>query len=549
MINKKLSAVVVIALGPISVLAQAATMTASAAVACQALQSVDLSDLQDAPTQLTASKMIARSGDRPEYCEVDGYVAPQVGFQLRLPISTWNGKFLAIGNGGWGGTFDGNACNGYLKRGYACVISDTGHKGQGDDGLWARHNLSAQIDFGYRGTHVAALAGKAVVEHFYSRAPQRSYFTGCSTGGYEGLVEAQRFPSDFDGIVAGAPDMDELAWVMRSLWSARNIQDKSGQPIMSANHIQLLHRAVLDACDKDDGVKDGLVGNPLACKFDVSTLACKGANSSQCLTYAQVEAVKRIYAGPMTSAGIRTATGGVLPGSELSWNDPLLGLGAPALRILAESLLRDMTYGANPEWKASEFDFDRDYQRLGLGALYMDTNPDLRKFKAAGGKLIVYQGANDLLNQPSAIVDYFQTTERTMGGREPTEEFFRLFLVPGMGHCTGGAGAYAIDYLSYLETWVEKGKAPDAMIGAHVSDSYLAAMPIDWTSSTPLTPELKALVAPSRLQFPLDPTISVSFTRPVYPFPDYAVFNGTGSASAAGNFERHVPPGLMPPGP
>jgi len=200
-------------------------------------------------------------------------------------------------------------------------------------------------------------------------------------------------------------------------------------------------------------------------------------------------------------------------------------------------------WSVDPQWKYTDFDFDRDYKRFGLASWYDNSNPDLRKFKNAGGKLIIYHGGTDTIDLPGAVTDYYEAVERTMGGRAPTQEFFRLFFIPGMNHCSGGAGAYTVDYVSYLEAWVEQGKAPDAMIGVHVSDVYLASLPVPekWkklaeTMGMTLTPELRAMLAVSDLKFPLDPAIPVAFTRPVYPYPMVAKYLGHGDPKDATNF-------------
>ena len=233
------------------------------------------------------TKRVAATQSTPAHCLVRGYVTPQVGFEVRLPESGWNGKLLAVGNFGWGGEVNGDWCDSHVRLGYACVASDTGYKGAGSDGLWAANNLQAQVDFGYRSVHVMALAAKAIVAHYYAQGPRRSYFVGCSTGGYEGMVEAQRFPWDFDGIVAGAPDMDEAELTMRELWGSRNILDQSGQPLLDAEHMGLLHNAVLAECDRDDGVVDGVISNPLSCRFDPAKLLCRKADNTGCLTQQQ----------------------------------------------------------------------------------------------------------------------------------------------------------------------------------------------------------------------------------------------------------------------
>jgi hypothetical protein len=499
---------------------------------CQALVAGDFSGVPGAPThidtavlvtspdalfsQLAASlppDLVAQIRQelphlRP-FCRVSGYVTPNVGFEVSLPISNWNGKFIHMGCGGWCGSSESFwiAC-GLLASEYACVGTDMGHKGRG--GLWARNNLQAQIDFSYRATHVATLAGKAIAERYYRRSLQRSYFYGCSTGGYQGMVEAQLFPWDFNGIIAGAPDMDEADLAVRGIWVKRHFMGADGKPILSERDIRLVHEGALAACDMDDGLKDGIISDPVNCRFAPATLQCDSGRHVACLTAEQVTVVKELYGTPATSDGKPFSTRAVLPGSELNWGEAFS-------HVWGEDFFRDLALLPSPgsEWRYTDFDFDRDYQRSGVGVLFADTNPDLRKFKDAGGKLISYQGANDAWEFPGGIVDYYETAEKTLGGRAVTQDFFRLFLVPGMNHCGGGAGAFAVDYLSYLEAWVERGKPPDRTIGAHVSDlgKYQTI-----------------------LKLPLDPGHRVSFTRPIYPYPVSARYSGAGDPRSADSF-------------
>jgi hypothetical protein len=503
-----------------------------AAQRCESLMTQDFSTILDAPTQLSEARHIVRADDllpvdgtgftdelratlrkslgtiKPQ-CRVTGYVRPNVGFQLLLPDAGWNGRFLHLGCGGWCGNAQfGAFCA--LYPGYACIGTDMGHTGKG--GLWFRDNLQGQIDFAYRATHVVTLAGKWIVAQFYGHTPKHSYFVGCSTGGYQGMVEAQRFPWDFQGIVAGAPDMDQADLAVRGLWLKSHFVGNDQEPLFKKEDLNLLHKAVLARCDGDDGVKDGIVGDPVHCTFDPEELACKAGNVAQCLTPKQVAAAKAIYGMPVTSFGEVLSTRGVLPGSELNWMDALSS-------VWGESFFHDTAILTVPgrEWTYRDFDFDRDYPRSGVGVLFPDTDPDLRRFKGAGGKLISYQGGDDASEIPGAIVDYYETVERTMGGRAETQNFFRFFVIPGMDHCGGGKGAFAVDYLHYLEGWVEKGDAPDSMVAAHVPGLGKNG----WAF----------------LKFPLDEQVPISFTRPVYPYPSFAKFTGRGSPNSAENFE------------
>jgi feruloyl esterase len=487
------------------------------ATQCKALENVDFSGIQEAPTKVTQANLVEPSGEVPAHCQVEGYVTPNVGFNLLLPLSNWNGKFLERGCGGDCGSSSTsdvlNLCSDPLRRGYACIISDMGHKGWG--GLWAYNNLQAQVDFGYRGAHVTALAGKAITEYYYGKAPKYAYFTGCSTGGRQALVEAQRFPWDFDGIVAGAPWINDSDSAMQYVWNDVVLSNKDGKPLLNHADLELVHDAALSKCDMDDGVKDGIIGNPLACNFDPGELVCKSEKNSKCITRAQADAVKKVYSGPTTSRGKKLYTGGSPIGSELAWVGVSLSNGnAWAIPYFRYEVMPP----AGPNWQESDFNFDRDYKRFEGGvqeSLLNAANPDLRKFKSGGGKLILFQGGMDSDVVPANTIDYYQTVEKTMGGRAATQEFFRLFIVPGMKHCSGGPGAFAIDYLSYLENWVERGQAPDLMLGAHVKEPTMS--------------------------FPLSRNDHILFTRPVYPYPLQAKYKSSGDPNDASSF-RSVEP-------
>lgn len=509
------------AAGPVKQFAAAVPRDAFAPADCLSLATVDFSGIQDAPTRVQSAKLVEASGDLPAYCQVQGYVMPSVGFELRLPTSDWNGKFFETGCGGFCGGIRIWNCDSPLRKGYACIASDMGHKGERADGLWAYHNLQTQIDFGFRGAHVTALAGKAIVEAYYDKAASRAYFMGCSSGGQQALSEAQRFPWDFDGIIAGAPSPTFSGPMMYYNWAGRALLGK-----MTPTDLKLVHDAAVTMCDMDDGVQDGVIGDPPNCPFDPAELLCRSGQTGGCLTGDQIEAVKKVYAGPTTSKGVQIYTGGPVVGSEINWYGgtgayltPVPTTGGTTIGISpwSEAYFRYIGFmpAQGPKGTFVDFDFDHDYKRLGMTeALFgAANNPDLRKFAGAGGKLILYQGWADQSDIPADAIDYYETTERTMGGRAVTQNFFRLFMVPGMNHCTGGNGAFAIDYLSYMEAWVERGEAPDVMIGAHLTSRNRA----DWS------------------KFPSDPA-QVSFTRPVYPYPIRAIYQGTGDPNDAASF-------------
>jgi len=499
----------------------ATTIVSATEASCSAFATADLSGILDAPTQLMSATSVKAGEDLPAYCQVKGYITPNVGILMALPMA-WNGKFMQEGCGGHCGVLDEDftySCRGPLRKGYACIISDAGHKGTGGDGLWAYHNLQAKVDWGYRAMHVTALAGKAIAERFYNQKPSRSYFAGCSTGGRQGLMEAQRFPSDFDGIIAGGAPVDLATLYMSYVWGIRATHDASGQPLLADRELKLVTDAAVAKCDKDDGVKDGIISDPLRCRFDPAELACSTSHPSECLTAAQVDAVRKVYEGPVTSTGRKLSLGGPAPGSESgTWQLTYVGRnGQPSgTASIISSGFKYLFFWPEPgpAWEFKDFDFDRDYQRMGMmGALSDANNPDLRQFKAAGGKLLIHVGTNDLGMLLRSDIDYYETVERTMGGRQATQDFARLFVLPGVEHCGGGVGAGAVDYLSYLEAWVEKGQAPDQMLAAHLKDGHSSYQP----------------------QFPLDPN-AIAFTRPVYPYPIRAKYRGRGDPNDAANF-------------
>jgi len=461
---------------------------------------------------------------------------------LALPSEHWNGKFLELGCGGFcGGSLTGaneekwGYFVGPLSHGYALLMFDGGHAVGGFSASWAYNNLEVQFDFGIRAPHVAALAGKAITEHYYNRALNKSYFCGCSTGGGQALSEAQRYPWDFDGIISGAPSPTFSGPMTYYLWAGRALAGT-----VNRADLQLLHDRAVAQCDMDDGIKDGVIGDPLHCNVDPAELLCKSGQTADCLTAAKVTAVKRVYSGPTTSKGERISTGGPLPGSELNWisdsDDPsgayVYGSGAVAPWSGEYFSYVGFMPAPGPSWKPADFDFDRDYKRLRMAESLFGgaDNPDLRKFKAAGGKLLMYQGGQDQSDIPTDAIDYYETAEKTMGGRVATQDFFRLFVIPGMDHCTGGAGPFAIDYLNYLETWVEQGRPPEMMLGAHVDDTYLAQRSeIDGH-------RYGARIGAYLLKLPLDPAIPVTFTRTIYPYPLRAKYRGTGDPRDAANF-------------
>lgn len=505
--------------GPAS--APAAVRAAGAESNCGMLAQADLATLQDAPTRITQASWVKEHDPAPAYCRVRGYVEPHVGFEILLPGIRWNGKFIEMGCGGACGWIDADACSDPLRRHYACIVSDAGHRSRSEGWKWTRDNLQSKIDYGYRGAHVTALAGKALTRLYYHRPPRESYFSGCSTGGRQAMVEAERFPWDFNGIIAGAPPLNFTANSLAQMWAALAATNAAGKAILTPAAVKLVHQAVLAQCDLDDGARDGVVGNPAACAFDPGRLLCRSGRSKGCLTSAQVTAVRKIYAGPFAGTDSLSA-GGYMPGSELQWIGPDFSAGG-GRGFLYSYDAGKFRYAAflpdpGPDWHPSDLDFRSAYRRLGaMESLYSATNPDLRQFKRNGGKLLMYQGWSDPFEPPGATTEYYETVERLMGGRAATQGFYRLFMVPGMGHCALGEGPWAIDYLTYLEGWVEEGKAPDELVGWHVVLS------------------LQAQATRHDLRYPPPPG-AATFSRPVYPYPLRAKYAGAGDPTSAASF-------------
>jgi hypothetical protein len=477
---------------------------------CAALARQDFSAVQDAPTQVMDTSLVQASAERPTHCLVRGYISPQIGFELRLPVA-WNGKFVELGQGGFGGAItNSRVCNNALRQGYACIVSDLGHTSttaeeartmsesdrapaRGQDKVWGFNNLQAEVDYGFRSAHVAALAGKALTERFYGRPVERSYFMGCSGGGRQAMVEAQRFPWDFDGIIAIDPALNWTGTYLARAWTASAVTELDGTPLFSRADIELLHEAVLAQCDAKDGLKDGVISDPRTCRVDFAPIRCSGGKSGSCLSDRQIDAARKVYAGPTNSRG-EALFFPVMPGAEKGGMSFSISRQSPTGYFQFLALNPD----PGPRWKLSDLNFDEDYKRLGtMEAVYASGNPDLRKFRDRGGRLIMAQGWDDSGSPlPLNTLDYYQTMARTMDGYAATQSFARLFMMPGAAHCGGGPGANAVDYLGYLDAWVTRGKAPDMLKAAHLDSDDLQDF-VSWPADA----------------------ARIKFTRPLYPYP------------------------------
>jgi len=439
----------------------------------------------------------------PAFCRVAATLKPSsdsdIKIEVWLPAANWNGKFQAVGNGAFTGNIAYPAMARALARGYAVSSTDTGHAG--GSASFALGHPEKTIDFGWRAVHELADTSKKVITTFYDSAPKQSYWDGCSAGGRQAMKEAQKFPADFNGIVAGAPGLD---WTGRASQAVRIEQalEKNEAARLLAPQRQVLHRAVVEACDMLDGVKDGLIESPTRCKFDPATIQCKSAGESGCLTDAQVATAKLIYSSTKnTKTGREIA--GLLPGSELGWTDT--GWTASA-RATGLDQFRFLVFG-NPNWTIQQFNVDTDVAR----AEEVDNNtlnaldPNLKPFIDRGGKLIQYHGWADPQISPANTTAYYTRAVEASGGAAKVNASYRLFMAPGMGHCSGGEGPNSFDMVAALEQWVEAGKAPDQIVASHATGGR------------------------------------VDRTRPLCPYPQVASYKGSGSIDEAASFVCKAP--------
>jgi hypothetical protein len=420
----------------------------------------------------------------PAFCRVAGVSKPTsdsyIRFEAWLPASDWNGKFLGVGNGGFAGSIDYNALGRVLKRGYATAATDTGHEAEAGDASWAFKHPEKIADFGYRALHETVKDAKAIIGAFYSRPPQHSYFDACSDGGREALMEAQRFPEDFDGILAGAPANFWTHMLTGGADIAKEVY-KNPAGYISSVKIPAIRAATLAACDAQDGVKDGIINDPPRCHFDPSVLLCKSVESRGCLAAPQIASLKKFYAGGRNSHG-EPIFPGFTPGAEEGpggWSSWILGAGpgAAAGIIYMENYFRYMVFD-DPAWSPLTTNIDMAERTADekTARVLNATDPDLRRFQARGGKLILYHGWNDPAISPLNTINYYNSVLTTMGA-PAAENFIRLYMVPGMQHCVSGPGpnwlgqggtvtAKGPEHGIYaaLEQWVETGTAPDTII-------------------------------------------------------------------------------------
>ncbi|HEY7389081.1 MAG TPA: tannase/feruloyl esterase family alpha/beta hydrolase [Bryobacteraceae bacterium] len=434
----------------------------------------------------------------PQFCRVAATLKPvadsEIGIEVWLPESGWNGKLEAVGNGAWAGSISYPALASAVEAGYAGASTDTGHKG--NNVKFVVGHPDKLVDFAWRSVHEMTAAAKAITSAYYGGRPQRAYFNGCSTGGRQALTEAQRFPDDYDGIVAGAAANYPTHLQGAQVWTAQVAHWTEAGYIPPAKYA-VIHKAVLEACDALDGVKDGVLENPTRCHFDPATIVCKSGDGPACLTAAQAETAEKIYSGPSDPRTGKNLFPGLERASELGWAT----LSGPKPMDLAAETYQYLVFH-DPQWSFLRFDpvADMATAERAIGPIMDAVDPDLKPLFAHGGKLLMYHGWADPGIAPRNSVNYYESVVETMGGAAKAGDSIRLFMVPGMGHCRGGDGTDTFDAVAALDAWVTRGKAPDAIPASHLTKG------------------------------------AVDKTRPLCPYPQVAVYNGTGDVNKAESF-------------
>src|ERR1700756_2569670 len=459
----------------------------------------------------------------PAFCRIVAEAKPtsdsDIKLEVWLPVSGWNGKLQGIGNGGLAGLIDAMPLARSVKNGHPATASDAGHTGSPIDAAWAIGHPEKVVDFGHRGIHEMTRVAKALIQAYYAKAPARSYFAGCSDGGREALMEAQRYPEDYDGILAGAPANNWTPLLTTAAYDTQALTLDAAS-FIPQKKIPTIAAAVNVACDELDGVKDGILNDPRQCHFDPATIQCKAEDSDKCLTAAQVTALKKLYAGTVDSQG-HVVYPGYLPGAEEGqggWGLWITGP-APAKSLMAffgNGFFSGFVY-EKPDWDYKTFKVDADLQAANekTAQALTATDANLKPFKARGGKLILYHGWNDPAITALNTINYDDSVIKRMGQKD-VDSFVRLYMAPGVQHCGGGPGADsfgAVGDLKFddpqhsldasLEQWVEKGTAPSTVIAS---------------------------------KFEGQDRTHAKMTRPLCPYPQAAKYKGSGDTNDAANF-------------
>ena len=495
---------------PVQYVALPARTVMEPARTCAALAERAFDHTLDSPARILSTRLMPAEGDRPAFCLAKGYVAPTIGFDLWLPVRGYTGRYLQGGCGGNCGMIMSHVAPEADDRvafggAFAVGFEDSGHVG--GDGVWALGGPQVREDFAYRAAHVFSEAAKRIIAAYYGAPPAYSYFDGCSDGGREAMVETQKYPNDFNGVIAGSPAFTITEAMERFLWEARWGLDANGRSVWTSEALQTLHASVLSQCDALDGVKDGQIDDSRRCHYDPGTLLCHNGVREGCLTAEQIAAARKFYQGPRTPDGMPLFFGGEPYGAELTWSQRFsLASAGP---MLLNDFVRDMVYhgrlGANVTVATWRFDLATFEQLSHRGALYDANDADLSAFHSAGGKLILWQGAADMAAGAYGLPDYYQRLSDRSGGLRRTQGFARYFIAPGVYHCAGGYVPYEEDLLGPMTQWVEQGRPPmRIMATARLHDGSLR-------------------------------------TRPLFPYPTSARYVGHGDINSATSFEPATP--------
>ena len=488
----------------------AALVTPSAAAACEAGSMPAFPAAKVTAAQLLPAGAFAPPGgasrarfaELPAFCRVMLTLTPSTDSDIKvevwLPAAGWNGRFQAIGQGGMAGSIPYPAMALALQGGYATAGTDTGHVGNNAD--FMPEHPEKLTDFAYRAIHEMAVHAKAVIAAYYGRAAQRSYFNGCSGGGRHGLNNAKRYPQDFDGIVAGAASWNSIQMDAARI-AVNRIVNRTASSAIPASKYRMVHGAVLNACDALDGVRDGVLENPMACRFDYASLACRDGDGPSCLTPAQVESAK-VLTSPLKhpTTGAVLFEGHLWPGSELEWGT----LGGPEPLDNALIRIRNIAF-KDPTWDPARFNIATDVERADAldGGLLVMRDFNLKPYFDRGGKLLLWHGWADPQVTPQNSITFY-TNVLTASGPGAAESI-ALFMLPGVSHCDGGPGPDTFDKMAAIEQWVEHGKKPARLVASHLTDG------------------------------------KVDRTRPLCPYPQVARYNGTGDTNDAASFTCAAP--------
>lgn len=484
----------------------------SSSIDCSAL----VSETNDHYSVLTAEIPDDLSG-APPHCRVSGVIPPEIVFEVNLPLD-WNGRFYMYGNGGFAGNPPSSRADvrdRALENRFATAYTNTGHDARQQPGAsFAHDDLQKTIDYLFRAVHLTAVHAKQLVESFYGRPQDYSYWDGCSMGGRQGMVSAQRFPDDFDGIVAGAPAFDFTGTMLSYIWQSRALDETA----LSLDKLDLLSEVVYRQCDARDGLADGLITDPRRCDFEPGRDLPRcdiNDGGGRCFSGEEIALLAKLYSGPLHNG--RSLHPGIIPGAEVrgparspadgeallrGWQPWLMRDEGPSFqRMMVESFLKYLAFEIDdPDFEPTDFDFGSHPDAMDpLVTRLLDAKEtDLGRFRDEGGKMITYFGWADAAISPMPIVDYYQSLEAAMGA--PPHDFYRLYMVPGMFHCDGGVGADELDFMTPVIEWVEKGSPPERLIGRHVRDGV------------------------------------VRFARPQCPYPQVAQYQGSGAVDSADSF-------------